>query len=337
MRAIVFQEERNFDSMGIKEVPRPEPKTGEAIVEIKAAALNRRDLWITQGLYPKIKAPIILGSDGAGIVREIGEGVNKMWLDKAVVINPALDWGDNSRAQQSQFRILGLPDNGTQAEYVAVPATNLAEKPGYLSFEEAAAIPLGGLTGYRALFTRGKLATEETVLISGVGGGVAALILQMALTLNSTVLVTSGSDEKIARAIAAGAKGGANYRKEDWPGKITALAGERGVDLIIDSAGGEGFDLFTSIVKPGGRIVSYGITTGNSARISLHKIYWKQLSILGTTMGNQADFTQMLHYFESCRIKPFVDGIYPFSRFREAYGRMEKGEQFGKIVLVPDF
>lgn len=336
MRAIVFQEEKNFDSMQIKEIPYPEPKEGEAVVEVKASALNHRDVWITRGLYANIKAPIVLGSDGAGIVREAGEGVKKKWLNKAVIINPALNWGDNSRAQQSTFSILGLPDNGTQAEYVAVSAANLIEKPEHLSFEEAAAIPLGGLTGYRALFTQGKLASNETVLITGIGGGVAALMMQMALAFNARVLVTSGSDAKIARAVKAGATGGANYKAENWPQQITELAGAKGVDLIVDSAGGEGFDDLIGIANPGGRLVCFGATAGNPSKINLRRIFWQQLTLQGTTMGHEKDFAQMVHFFESYRIKPLVDGVYPFSRFREAYQRMMKGEQFGKIVLTMD-
>jgi NADPH:quinone reductase-like Zn-dependent oxidoreductase len=337
MRAIVFQEEKNFDSLQIKEVPYPEPKAGEAVVEIKASALNHRDIWITKGLYANIKVPVILGSDGAGIVREVGEGVDKKWLDKPVIINPCLDWGENSRVQRKDFRILGLPDNGTQAQYLAVTAQNIMEKPEYLPFEDAAAIPLGGLTGYRALFTQGKLAPEETVLITGIGGGVAALMMQMALAFNARVLVTSGSDEKIDRALKIGAKGGVNYKKENWSQKITELAGEKGVDLIVDSAGGDGFDDLISIANPGGRVVFFGATLGNPSKINLRKIFWKQLTLQGTTMGHEKDFAQMVHFFESYQIKPAVDGIYPFSRYRQAYQRMMKGEQFGKLVMVPDF
>ncbi|MCK6621784.1 MAG: zinc-binding dehydrogenase [Calditrichia bacterium] len=337
MHAIVFQEEKNFDSLQIREAPYPEPQPGEAVVRIRAAALNRRDVWITQGRYPNVRVPLILGSDGAGIVEQVGEGVDPKWLGQAVIINPALDWGNDPRVQQSGFRILGVPDDGTQAEYVRVPARNLWSRPEYLTFEEAAALPLGGLTGYRALFTRGQLAAGETVLITGVGGGVAALMLQMALAAGAAALVTSASDDKIQRAVQAGAKGGANYRTEGWEQEILRLAGDTGVDLIIDSAGGEGFDKLIEIVKPGGRIVLFGITAGRFSRISLNKVYWRQISILGTTMGSEADFAQMVQFFQTQHIKPAIDGVYPFSRFREAYQRMMQGEQFGKIVLAPDF
>ncbi len=337
MKGIVFQELKNIDSMAIIDVPYPTPKPGEAVVKIKAAALNHRDVWITKGLYAGIKVPIILGSDGSGIVAEVADPADNAWLEKPVMINPGLDWGENSRAQQRSFRILGLPDNGTQAEYVTVPVVNLVEKPAYLSFEAAAAVPLGGLTGYRALFTQGGLAAGETVLITGVGGGVASLMMQMAAAVNARVLVTSGDDEKIARAIENGASGGANYRKENWTGKIAELAGKGGIDLIVDSAGGAGFPELTSLVNPGGRITFFGATAGNPPGINLRQIFWKQITIQGTTMGTPRDFEQMVHLFESYSIKPFIDGPYPFTRFREAYQQMIDGQQFGKIVLSGKF
>jgi NADPH:quinone reductase-like Zn-dependent oxidoreductase len=305
------------------------------VVEIKAAALNHRDLWIIQGLYPGIKVPMILGSDGSGIVCEVGEGVDHKWLNQPAIINPGLDWGDNPRVQQPHFRILGLPDNGTQAAYVTVPAANLAAKPAHLSFEEAAAIPLGGLTGYRALFTRGGLQAGETVLLTGIGGGVAALMMRMALAAGARVLVTSGSADKIAQAVKAGAAGGANYKNGDWGKEIMALAGKDGVDLVVDSTGGKGFGELISLVNPGGRIVFFGATAGDPPALPMRQCFWKQVDLLGTTMGNPQDFYQMVRLFETHRIKPPVDGPYPFSRYREAYQRMMNAQQFGKIVLTP--
>jgi NADPH:quinone reductase-like Zn-dependent oxidoreductase len=336
MPALVFQEQKNFDSLQRKEVPYPEPKAGEAVVEIKASALNHRDIWIIQGLYPGITVPIILGSDGSGIVHEVGAGVDMKWLNQPVIINPALDWGDNPRVQQSSFRILGLPDNGTQAAYVAVPAANLVEKPDYLSFEEAAAIPLGGLTGYRALFTRGGLQAGETVLLTGIGGGVASLMLPMALAAGARVFVTSGSAAKIEQAVRAGAAGGVNYKNAHWAKEIAALAGRHGVDMVIDSTGGKGFEDLISLVNPGERIVFFGATAGDPQVLPMRQIFWKQISLLGTTMGNPRDFHQMVRLFERHKIKPMMDGPYPFSQYRQAYSRMMNAEQFGKIVLVPE-
>lgn len=333
MKAIIFQEKKNFDSLQIQEVPYPQPGAGEATVALKAAALNHRDVWIIQGLYAGIKTPIILGSDGAGVVQEVGEGVEKSWVGKAVIINPSLDWGDNPRVQGKNYRILGLPDDGTQAEYVKVPAGNIVEKPEYLSFEEAAAIPLGGLTGYRALFTQGNLKAGETVLLTGIGGGVAALMMQMALAAGARVLVTSGREEKIERAVKAGAAGGVNYRSEGWGKEIARLAGAHGVDLVVDSAGGDGFDELVSLVNSGGRIVFFGATRGNPSTLTLRRIFWKQLTIQGTTMGSRQDFYEMIRLFERHQLKPIIDGPYAFDDYRTAYERMMKGEQFGKIVI----
>ncbi len=333
MKAIVLSEAKNFEALQIREVEVPVPGPGEAVVQVKAAALNHRDVWIVQGLYPNIRVPVIPGSDGAGIVQEVGPGVDESLVGKAVVINPALDWGENPRAQQASFRILGLPDHGTQAQFVKVPARNLVEIPDYLPFEEAAAIPLGGLTGYRALFTQGRLQAGETVLLTGIGGGVAALMLRMALAAGATVLVTSGQEEKIAQAVKIGAAGGANYRKEGWEKEILRLAGKNGVDVIVDSAGGPGFDALTSIVNPGGRIVFFGATAGNPPTVNLRKVFWKQITLQGTTMGTPHDFARMIQLFTVHKIHPPVDGPYDFLEFRTAYRRMMEGQQFGKIVL----
>ena len=336
MNALVFEKPDGIDALAFREVDYPKPAAGEVVVKVEASALNHRDVWITQGLYAGIKTPIILGSDGAGTVYELGENVLENWLHKPVLINPSLNWGDNLRAQQKKFRILGLPDNGVQAEFVCVPVENIVQKPDYLSFAEAAAIPLAGLTGYRALFTQGNLQAGQTVLITGIGGGVASLMLLMAVAAGANVLVTSGNEEKIERAKSAGAIGGANYRSDDWAEKISAAAGENGVDLIIDSAGGEGFDNLLNIVNPGGKIVFFGATAGNPPGINLRKIFWKQVTVQGTTMGTQTDFSEMVHFFEKHHIHPLVDGPFDWQDYPEAFRRMASGEQFGKIVVRHD-
>lgn len=333
MQAVVLQEDRNFDSLKLKEVPRPTPGPGEALVKLEASALNHRDVWIVQGLYAKIKLPVIPGSDGAGVVEAVGEGVENKWAGKAVLINPALGWGNNQEVQGTEFRILGMPDDGTQAQYVCVPATNLSEKPDYLTFEEAAALPLGALTGYRALFSRGMLQKGETVLLTGIGGGVAALMLVMAVAAGARVLVTSGSRTKISRAVKAGAFGGALYSDNDWVKNITDLTGDRPIDLVVDSAGGDEFPQLLEVVRPGGRIVNFGATAGNPQEVNLRRIFWKQLTIQGTTMGSTTDFYNMIKFFSAKKIKPLIDSVNPLQDFRFSYQKMMKGEQFGKLVL----
>ncbi len=203
MKAIVLKELGGPEKLLWEEVPEPVPRSGEVLVRLKAAALNHRDAWIRQGLYANIQLPTILGSDGSGEVVAVGSGVEPGLLGQAVLINPCLDWGPEVKVQGPEMRILGMPDNGTYAPLVAVPASNIRPKPESLSFEEAAALPLAAMTAYRALVTRAQVMAGETVLITGVGGGVASLALQIAHALGARTVVTSGSDQKIERALQA--------------------------------------------------------------------------------------------------------------------------------------
>jgi len=329
MKAIVL--EAADKPLTWKEVAKPTLGPGEALIKIKAAALNRRDYWITIGKYAGIKYPTILGSDGAGIVAEVGEGVDSGWLNKEVVINPSNNWGDSDDFQGKDFKILGLPDNGTFAEYVKTRAEYLYDKPAYLSWEQAAAFPLAGLTTYRALFTKGKAKKGDTVLIVGVGGGTGAFALQWAVAAGCKVYVTSSQLEKIEKARQLGAIAGVNYKTQDWAKELKQLAG--GFDVIIDSALGEGFAQLPDICNPGARIVFFGGTAGDIPAINGRKIFWKQLQILGTTMGTSTDFENMLKFMEEHQIVPVVDEILPLSEADKAVKKMEHSSQFGKIVL----
>lgn len=333
MNALVLHEVGHVDGLRIVNLPIPRPPKGQVLIKLKAAALNHRDVWIMQGLYVKIKLPVILGSDGAGSVEQLGEGVDEKWKGKAVVINPALDWGNRSAAQQKDFRILGMPDDGTQAEYVVVPAENLIEKPKHLSFEEAAALPLAGLTGYRALFTQGELQESQTVLLTGIGGGVATIMLQFAQVAGANVIVTSGSEKKIKKACQHGALGGVNYTDPDWPAQLDALLKDKEIDLIVDSVGGSGFPALVDVVRAGGKIVILGATAGNPSKVDLRRIFWKQLIIQGTTMGSPENFNDMVKFMEAHELRPILSGVYSFSDFKNAYQSMIEGKQFGKIVL----
>ncbi|MFN3432192.1 MAG: alcohol dehydrogenase catalytic domain-containing protein, partial [Candidatus Sericytochromatia bacterium] len=216
MRAVVLRELGEPEVLRLEQLPDPQPGPGEVLVRLEAAALNHRDVWIRKGLYAGIKVPVILGADGAGEVVAVGEGVDDSFVGWRVVINPGLDWGKDPRVQGPNFRILGLPDDGTYAELVTVPASSVHAIPSGLTVEEAAAIPLAGLTAYRALITRGQVAPDEKVLITGVGGGVATFALQLARFNGARVFVTSGLDEKLDRARALGAEGGVNYKESDW-------------------------------------------------------------------------------------------------------------------------
>ncbi|WP_439880049.1 quinone oxidoreductase family protein [Pontibacter sp. MBLB2868] len=312
-----------------KEKPTAGP--GEALVQVKAAALNHRDVWIQHGRYFTKEYPAILGSDCAGIVAEIGEGVDETWLGQEVIVDPSSDWGENPRAQSRQFKVLGMPEDGSFAEYVKVRAENLHQKPGHLSFEEAAALPLGGVTAYRAMFTKCNLAEGERVLVTGAGGGVALFAIQFAVAAGAEVWVTSGTDEKIGLAKDMGAKGGVNYKHENWGKELKALAG--GFDVIIDSAGGEGFVQLVKLANPGGRIAIYGGTTGMIGQLNPAELFWKQLSIHGSTMGTASDFAQMVKLVDEKEIRPVVDIVYPLEETEAAMRYMEAGKQFGKIIV----
>jgi zinc-binding alcohol dehydrogenase/oxidoreductase len=334
MKAVVLHEVKNIEALQYEEASVPVPKSNEVLVRLKASALNHRDVWILQGLYARIQVPVVLGSDGSGVVEDCGESVDKKWINQPVIINPALGWGTDPSAQQRDFRILGMPDNGTQAQYVTVPASNVVAKPDYLSYEEAAAIPLGGLTGYRALFAQGQLQKGQNVLITGIGGGVATLMMQMVFASGAELFVTSGSDEKIEKALNLGAKGGINYNVDDWANRLRQSNIQDGFDLIVDSSGGSGFLDLIELVKPGGRIICFGATAGNVPEINLRKIFWKQTRIQGTTMGNEQDFRNMVDFFQAKKITPVIDEIVPLSSYLQAYQRMMEASQFGKLVLA---
>ena len=253
------------------------------------------------------------------------------WLGREVMINPSFSWGGREQAQGQEFQILGLPRDGTLAEQIAVPAGQLAPKPAHLSWEEAAALPLAGLTAYRALFSRARLQPGERVLITGIGGGVALFALQFAVAAGAEVWVTSSSADKIDRAAALGSKGGFDYKAAGW---AKAAAERPGLfDVIVDSAGGEGFDSLIDLAAPGGRIVFYGATRGNPPALAMRKIFFRQLSLLGTTMGSPADWAAMVALVTRHRIKPVVSDVFPLVRAAEAFALMERGGQFGKIVV----
>ena len=317
----------------LQEVPDPVPAPGEVVVAVEAAALNRRDLWIKKGQYAGLKFPIILGSDGCGRVERCGEGVDTAWQGRAVIINPGFGWGTNEQAQADSFRILGLPDNGTFAEKVCVPATQLAGQPAHLDVPHAAALPLAGLTAYRALFSRCHLQPGERVLITGAGGGAAQFALQYAVAAGAKVFVTSGSEAKVARAVELGAAGGVSYREEGWSKKLKTLAGG-GFDVTVDSAGGEGFLQVIELAAPGGRIAFFGATAGDPDKLPMRRIFWKQLSLLGTTMGSPADFAAMVRFVEEHKIVPLADQVFPLAEGDAAVTSMEQSEGFGKIVLT---
>jgi zinc-binding alcohol dehydrogenase/oxidoreductase len=329
MKAVLFRGKDH--PLAIEEVKKPKPIKDQVLVKIKYAALNHRDLWLIQEQAQHFPNGIILGSDAAGVIEDVGEDADPLLAGTEVVINPSLEWGNNPVVQGDAFKILGFPDNGTFAEYLVIPKKYIFEKPERLSFSESAAAPLSALTAYRALFSKARLRAKEKVLITGVGGGAALWALQFAVSYQARVYVTSGSEEKLNKAKSLGALGGYNYKDPDWAAKAQKEAG--GFDIIIDSAGGNQFAKYIELAVPGGRIVNFGRTAGNITEISTRLLYWKQISIHGTTMGTRDEFLSMLNFLESRNIKPVIDKIYPLDQIHAAIERMQQGDQFGKIVL----
>ncbi len=334
MKAIRLHEIGGPENLVYEDVPEPEPGPGEIVVRLHNAALNRRDVFVTRGQYPGAKPdalPVTLGSDGSGEVVARGDGADGPSEGTEVVINPALYWGDDPLVPGKEYRILGLPDEGTFAQFVKVPAESVFPKPSHLSHEEEAAIPLGALTAYRALVTRGQVQEGETVVVPGIGSGVATFIVQMAAALGARVFVTSGSDEKIEKAKEFGAEGGVNYNNEDWSKELKSMAG--GVDLSVDHVGGDAFDALVSLAAPGGRIVTFGATAGPKVEVVMPRIFLKHLTVLGTAMGTPEEFGAMLELYQEHGLRPAINEIFPLEEATAAMEHMEEGAGIGKIVL----
>jgi len=331
VRAVVLRELGDPGNLRLEDWRRPVPGPGEVVVRVRAAALNHRDVWIRRGQYAGIRLPAILGSDAAGDVSAAGDDDGSSWIGQDVVIDPSLGWGPDPRAQSSTFHLLGMPTEGTYAEFVTVPVANIYPKPAHLTMEEAAALPLAGVTAYRALVTRAAVQAGETVVITGIGGGVAITALTIAVSLGALVYVTSSSEEKIATAKRYGAADGVTYQASDWPRTLVAMIGRR-PDVIVDGAGGDTFAQALDVVRPGGRIVTYGATRGSVPSVEVRRIFWKQLDIHGSTMGTPEDFRRMLDLYGN-GLHPVIDTVMPLEDAAQAHARLESGEQFGKIVL----
>ncbi|MBP2110413.1 zinc-binding dehydrogenase [Paenibacillus silagei] len=314
------------------EHPDKRPEQGQVKVRLKTAGLNHRDLFIiaaasaTEGA-PGPLHPCVLGSDGAGVIEETGEGVSGLAQGMEVIINPCLGW---NRAVEVPVvpDILGYPADGTFAEYVIVPEENVVPKPAYLSWEEAGVLPLAALTAYRALFTRGGLKRGDHVLIPGIGGGVATFAALMAAAAGARVTVTSRSEAKRAEALQLPVTqvidSNTRWREE---------LGNYPVDLILDSVGPATFGQYFEVIKPGGRIVMFGASSGDDLTIPARAIFFPQLQLLGTSMGSHEEFTAMLRFMEQHQIHPIMDSVYSLAETPLALQRMERAEQLGNIAL----
>jgi zinc-binding alcohol dehydrogenase/oxidoreductase len=318
------------DDLSLSDIDAPVPTPGEVLVALRAAAINHRDLHLFNW---EPDAPFTLGSDGAGVVVQAGPEAGNWPPGSEVVINPSLNWGPREDSYGPHWSILGWPRDGTLAEAIAIPAENVFPKPAHLTFEQAAALPLAGVTAYRALVPRARLEPDERVLIHGIGGGVALLAMQFALALGANVMVTSTSDDKLARAAAMGADFGVNSGQGDWVAAAREWSGGPGVDVVVESIGGDTLARSLKTLRHGGRLVTFGTTSDAYANIKVNIVYWHQLSILGATMGSPADFAGMLALVNAHQIVPVVDSVWPLSEGCSAFERLARGEQFGKVVV----
>lgn len=323
MKAFVHE----FDKLHVKNMIEPVANEEEVIVSIKVAGLNRRDLYIKSRRGEGQEA-LILGSDGAGVIEAVAEGVKGFSVGDEVIINPSLCWNKNTEAPPKEFDILGMPDHGTFAEQIAISAEQIEKKPDYLSFEEASVIALSGLTGYRALFTQGQIKSGETLFIPGASSGVATFIIQFAKAIGVRVIVTSRSEEKRQQAIKLGADLALDT-DSDWE---TQLKNET-IDLVIDSVGRATFNRSLNILKQGGKIVVFGATTEETVELNLRDFFYGQYRMIGSTMGSREELRDMLAFMSKHQIRPIIDRVFSLKDTQSAFDYLEKNEQFGKIAI----
>jgi zinc-binding alcohol dehydrogenase/oxidoreductase len=328
VRAVELRAFGGPDALVPAELPDPEPGPGEVRVDLVAAALNHRDRWIRIGR--KVALPAVLGSDGAGVVSAVGPGAAGVHVGDEVVINASLAWGDREEAPGPDFRILGVPDQGTYAERIVVAADQVRARPPNLSWAEAAALSLAGLTAWRAVVTHGEARPGRTLLVPGAGGGVATFAIQIAAALGARVLVTSSSAGKLERARELGAAAGVLYSEGDWAQRVAP------VDAVVDGVGAPVWEGALEALAPGGRLVNFGDTARETATVPLSTLYFKYLRIQGTTMGSPREFDALLAHAREARWRPVVDSVFPLADAARAHERLEAPDRFGKVVLAID-
>ncbi|MDQ3755174.1 MAG: zinc-binding dehydrogenase [Acidobacteriota bacterium] len=342
MRAAIFREHGGIDKLEIADIPQPTPKAGEVVVRVRAAAMNHLDLWVRRGL-PGVEIPLphVGGSDIAGEVVELGAQVSNVEQGARVVVNPGLwcgvcEWclkGEHSLCVD--YRIIGEHTDGGFAEFVAVPAANCSSIPENFSFEEAAAVPLVFLTAWRALITQANLRAGERVLVLGASGGVASAAIQIAKLAGARVLAVTSSAEKAAQARELGADEIIDRTQEDFAKQAFKLTNRRGVDVVLENTGAETWEGSLRALTRGGRLVTYGGTTGPNGKTNIPLLFWKQIHLIGSTMGTAAEFARVTDLVWQRRLRPVVDRVLPLTEIKAAHEALEAGEQFGKIVLTP--
>jgi NADPH:quinone reductase-like Zn-dependent oxidoreductase len=341
MKALTFNEHGGIEKLHIADLPKPMIGADDVLINVKASALNRLDLFVREGL-PGLKLPMphIPGSDGAGVVVEIGANVRGLQVGQRVTINPGLSCGAcefclaGEQSLCGDFKILGEHCAGTAAEFVRVPAVNVLPIPDDFPFEQAAAAPLVFLTAWRALMSRARVRAGEDVLILGAGGGASTAAIQIAKKAGARVLVTSSSDAKLQKAKDLGADVLINYSTQEWDREVYKLTNKRGVDVVFESVGAVVWLKAIRALRRGGRLVTIGATTGPNPPEEIRQIFWKQVDILGSTMSNQREFHEVMKLVLRGELKPVIDCVLPLERAQDAYARLASGEQFGKIVLT---
>lgn len=331
MRAIIHQGQ-GLGGLQLVDRAAPVPATGECLVRLRAAALNHRDIWVCKGRDPAA-APVVLGSDGAGEVVDVGRGVRRPRVGEAVVVNPSLNWSRGDRAPPANFEILGNPRDGTFAELITIPAANLEPKPAHLDWAEAAALGLSGLTGWRALVTQGAIVPGATVVIPGIGGGTALTTMQIAIAQGARVFVTSTARHKRARAEELGAAA-AFDSAEEWSKLVLDATDGAGADIVIESVGRATWTESLKSLARGGRLVVYGSTSGDLVETDLPPFFLNWRSILGTTMGHRGEFQAMLRFAQRRTLSPVIDRRFALEQGIAAFEHLAAGRQFGKVVLT---
>jgi len=325
VKAVRIHEDGGPDVLRYEDVPDPKPGPGEVLVAIRAAALNHLDLWIRKGL-PSVAKPRILGADAAGVVAALGEGVEGFEVGERVVLNPGL-------VHDGRITIVGEHTDGTYCELKAFPAGQLYRLDDDLSFEVGAAFPLVYETAYRMLVTRAALREGEWVLIWGIGGGVALAAFEIARALGARTIVTSSRAEKLERARALGAEVAVDHAEDDVVQAVKEATGGHGADVVVETVGEATWDRSLAAAAPEGRVVVCGATSGHSPPARLYRVWWKQLDVLGSTMGLPSDFEGVYELVRSGRVRVHVDSVFPLAEAARAHERLESGDQFGKVVL----
>ena len=340
MKAVIFRQHGGPEVLEYTDVPEPQIRANEVLVAVKACALNHLDIWARGGLRGiEIPLPHILGNDIAGVVKQVGELVTWVKAGDEVMVQPGVSCGHCEACLSGndnfcrEYDIIGYRRDGGYAEFVAVPGVNIVPKPSQLSWEEAAALPLVTVTAWHMLVTRSHVQPGETVLVHAAGSGVGSIAIQVAKLHGARVLTTASSDEKLAHARELGADETINYTNSDWPKEVRRLTDRKGVDVVVEHTGAATWPGSIASLKPNGRLVTCGATSGYDAQTDLRQVFYRHLNILGSFMGSKAELLEAMKFIEQRKIRAVVDRVLPLSEARQAHELIENRAQFGKIVL----